>query len=240
MEFKLKAKKREDIGKGASRRLRREQGVIPAVVYGGKTGPASITLNHNDLINMLEDDRVFASILSLEIDGKKEKVMLKDLQRHSFKNKLIHADFKRIIMSDPITVSVPLQLVGDAVGCKEGGMMSQLINQVDLHALPADIPQILELDVSELELDAALRLSDLKLPAKVELLALKAEDAEDLPVCQITMPKEEVAEEPEAAEGDAAEGEAAPAEGGEATEKPEGGEAPAEGGEASKDEGAAE
>ena len=95
MEFKLKAKKREDIGKGASRRLRREQGVIPAVVYGGKTGPASITLNHNDLINMLEDDRVFASILSLEIDGKKEKVMLKDLQRHSFKNKLIHADFKR-------------------------------------------------------------------------------------------------------------------------------------------------
>ena len=129
MEFKLKAKKREDIGKGASRRLRREQGVIPAVVYGGKTGPASITLNHNDLINMLEDDRVFASILSLEIDGKKEKVMLKDLQRHSFKNKLIHADFKRIIMSDPITVSVPLQLVGDAVGCKEGGMMSQLITK---------------------------------------------------------------------------------------------------------------
>ena len=114
MEFELKASKRQDVGKGASRRLRREQGVIPAVVYGGKTGPLSLTINHNDLINMLEDDKVFASILSLEVDGKKEKVMLKDLQRHSFKNKLIHADFKRIIMSEPITVAVPVMLVGEA------------------------------------------------------------------------------------------------------------------------------
>ena len=197
MEFKLKAVKRQDIGKGASRRLRREHGVIPAVVYGGKAGPDAIKVNHNDLINMLEDDRVFDSILLLEIDGKTENVMLKDLQRHSFKNKLIHADFKRIIMSDPITVSVPVQLVGDAVGCKEGGMMSQLINQVELYALPADIPQILELDVSALEVDASFHLSDLKLPKKVELLVLKAEAAEDLLVCQITMPKEEVAEESE-------------------------------------------
>ena len=235
MEFALKASKREDMGKGASRRLRREKGLIPAIVYGGKTGPASVTINHNDLINMLDDDRVFASILSLDIDGKKQKVMLKDLQRHAFKNKLIHADFKRVVMSEPITVSVPVQLVGDAVGCKEGGMMSHTITQVDVHALPADIPQILELDVSELELDAALRLSDLVLPDKVELLALKAEDAEDLLVCQITMPKEEVVEEPEAEEG--AEGESGEAESG---ENSEGGEAPVEGGEASKDEGASE
>ena len=110
MEFKLKASKREVIGKGASRRLRREQGVIPAIVYGGKSKPMSISLSHNELLNMLEYDEVYASILSLEVDGKKEKVMLKDLQRHSFKNKLIHADFKRIVMGEPITVSVPVQL----------------------------------------------------------------------------------------------------------------------------------
>ena len=73
MEFKLKASKRQDVGKGASRRLRREQGIIPAIVYGGKAGPASITVAHNELLNMLDDDRVYASILSLEVDGKKEK-----------------------------------------------------------------------------------------------------------------------------------------------------------------------
>ena len=202
MEFKLKASKRQDVGKGASRRLRREQGVIPAVVYGGKTGPSSVTINHNDLINMLEDDRVFASILSLEIDGKKEKVMLKDLQRHSFKNKLIHADFKRIIMSEPITVAVSVVLVGDSIGCKEGGVMSQLITQVDVHALPTDIPQSIELDVTEVEVDGSLRLSDIKMPEKTELLALKAEDAEDLMVCQVKVPKEVVDEDP-AAEGEA-------------------------------------
>jgi large subunit ribosomal protein L25 len=197
MEFKLKASKRQDVGKGASRRLRREQGVIPAIVYGGKTGPSSITVNHNDLINMLEDDKVFASILSLEVDGKKEKVMLKDLQRHSFKNKLIHADFKRIIMSEPITVAVPVALFGDSIGVKEGGVMSQLITQVDVYALPTDIPQAIELDVTEVEVDGSLRLSDIKMPEKIELLALKAEDAEDLMVCQVKVPKEVVEEEPE-------------------------------------------
>jgi large subunit ribosomal protein L25 len=230
MEFKLKASKRQDVGKGASRRLRREQGVIPAVVYGGKTGPLSLTINHNDLINMLEDDKVYTSILSLEVDGKKENVMLKDLQRHSFKNKLIHADFKRIIMSEPITVAVPVMLVGEAVGSKEGGVMSQLITQVDVHALPTDIPQTIELDVTEVEVDGALRLSDIKLSDKVELLALKAEEAEDLMICQLKVPKEIVEEEPEVegeegAEGEAAEGEKSEGEKSEGGEdkKPEGG-----------------
>ena len=152
--------------------------------------------------------------------------MLKDLQRHAFKNKLLHADFKRVVMGEPITVSVPVQLVGDAVGLKEGGVMSQLITQLDVHALPKDIPQILELDVTEVEVDGALRLSDLVMPKDVTLVALQAEEAEDQMICQLKVPQEVVEEEPEVEGEEGAEGdEGAAADG----EKAEGGEDASEG-----------
>ncbi len=179
--FVVNAEKRTDEGKGASRRLRRA-GKVPAILYGGDEAPVSLTLDHNQFLRHLQEEAFYAHILTIDIDGKKEKAVLKDLQRHPASDvKIIHADFLRVDNKHEVTMTVPLHFVGEdkAPGVKAGGKVSHLMTEVEISCLPKDLPEYIEVDVSGLELDASLHLSDLILPKGVTLVALTHEQGEE-------------------------------------------------------------
>ncbi|NCX93254.1 MAG: 50S ribosomal protein L25/general stress protein Ctc, partial [Gammaproteobacteria bacterium] len=211
-EFALEATSRSDIGKGASRRLRRIQESIPAVVYGAGKPAQSITLSHNHMLAALEHEGFASHLIALKIDGKKEeKVLLKGLQRHPFKPKVLHADFLRVRMDVAIHVHSPLHVVGadECPGVKEGGVVTMMLNDIEISCLPKDLPEFLEIDISEAPLNATLHLSNLKLPEGVTIVGFHADDhSTDKPILGIHIPKEIVEEEPVVAE-EAAEGEEA-------------------------------
>ena len=170
----LSAVARQDIGRGASRRLRREHAQVPAIVYGGGQKPATITLDHNTILKRLENDAFYSSILILAIDGKEESVVLKDLQRHAYKPRVLHMDFQRIRENEKISMIVPLHFINEtaAPGVKAGGMISHLITEVEVRCFPRHLPEFLNVDVSAVELDQTLHLSDITLPEGVELAGL--------------------------------------------------------------------
>ena len=202
-DFVLEAKNREDTGRGASRRLR-HQGLIPAVVYGAKKPAQALVMPHDALMHASEKDAFYASILELKIDGKKQKVIIKALQRHAYKPKLVHADFLRISSKTKINVAVPIQLHGeeDAPGFKDGGVLMRNLNEIEVSCLPADLPESIDIDITDLELDGVIRLSDLSVPEGVTIVALEQDDENDTNVLGIHIPKEVVEEEPETTEGE--------------------------------------
>lgn len=172
--FEVQAELRTDQGKGASRRLR-HAGKVPAIMYGGGDAPVSLTLDHNMILRHLAEDAFYAHILTLVVDGKKNKVVLKDLQRHPASDvKIMHADFLRIDAKQAMTMVVQLHFIGgdDAPGVKEGGAVSHLISDVEISCLPKDLPEYIEVDISVLELDNSIHLSELVLPKGVSLTAL--------------------------------------------------------------------
>jgi large subunit ribosomal protein L25 len=172
--FEVHADARTDEGKGASRRLR-HAGKVPAVVYGAGKEPVSITLNHNQFIRHLAEEAFYAHILTLVIDGKKDQVVLKDLQRHPANdNKIVHADFLRVDAKHEMTMTVPLHFNAEekAPGVKAGGLVSHLMTEVEVACLPADLPEFIAVDLSKLELDGSIHLSELTLPKGVSLTAL--------------------------------------------------------------------
>ena len=201
----LNAVMRSDSGKGASRRLRRE-GLVPAIVYGGDREPAKISIAHNEFIHELENEAIYTQVIELRVDDKRQDVILRDLQRHPFKNKLLHADFYRIDENKPIHVTVPLHVVNEdkCVGVRrDGGMLTQLVPDVEVVALPKSIPEYLELDAAELALGEALHLTDIVLPEGVQIVALMyLEDVEDIEhdphnvgVLSVVKTREEIIEE---------------------------------------------
>lgn len=180
--FEVKAQARMDEGKGASRRLRRA-GKVPAVVYGADKDPASISLDHNQFIRHLEEEAFYAHILTLDVDGKKEKVVLKDLQRHPANdNKIVHADFLRVDAKHAMTMTVPLHFLNEekAPGIKAGGQVSHLITEVEISCLPADLPEFIAVDLAAVELEGTVHLSELSLPKGVTLTALSHGQEEQL------------------------------------------------------------
>ncbi len=180
--FEVQAELRTDAGKGASRRLR-HAGKVPAIMYGGNDTPVSLTLDHNKFIRHLEESAFYAHILTLVVDGNKSKVVLKDLQRHPASDvKIIHADFLRIDAKQVMTMTVQLHFIGGDVapGVKQGGAISHLMSDVEIACLPKDLPEYIELDISELELDASIHLSELILPEGVTLTALSHSKDEHL------------------------------------------------------------
>lgn len=180
--FEVQAELRTDTGKGASRRLR-HAGQVPAIVYGGNDAPISITLDHNKLIRHLEEAAFYAHILELVVDGKKNKVVLKDLQRHPASDvRIMHADFLRIDANQTMTLTVQLHFIGEDVapGVKEGGVISHLMTDVEISCMPADLPEYIEVDISALELDASIHLTELVLPKGVTLTALSHSQEEYL------------------------------------------------------------
>lgn len=199
IKFELDAEVRSDLGKGASRRLRHEE-KVPGVVYGGNKEPVSLTFAHKHLAKALENEAFYSHILTLKTNGQSERVILKDVQRHAFKPRILHIDFQRVRADVKLHMHVPLHFVGaeQAPGAQEGGIISHIASDVEVACLPDHLPEFIEVDMSQVELNQILHLSDLKLPQGVELTALAHGD--DKPVASIHLPRveEEVKEETEA------------------------------------------
>ena len=202
-DFTLNAEVRSDLGKGASRRLRRNAGNVPAVIYGGDKAPTSITLVGKDLAKMLESEAAYASVITLKVDGSNESVLVKALQRHPSKGYVMHADFLRVVAGQKLTAHVPLHFMNQesSVGVKQqGGEILHTINEVEVSCLPKDLPEFIEVDMAKVELDQIVHLSDLNVPAGVELVSLA--HGSDLPVASIHLPRiREEAEDGAAEEG---------------------------------------
>lgn len=212
----ITAEPRADQGKGASRRLRRA-GKVPAVVYGASTAAENIQFDHESLALTTRSDWFASSILDLLVDGKRQKVLLRDLQKHPVKPQLLHLDFLRIDESKPIRVYVSIRFVNkekSSAAKTSGVVISHNLTEVEVSCLPKDLPEAIELDLSGLELGDILHTSDLKLPEGVEIPELKLGKEYDRTVVSAQMVREEVEEVPEVAEGEVpVEGEAAPAAG---------------------------
>jgi large subunit ribosomal protein L25 len=185
--FDLIAELREDQGKGASRRLR-HKGKVPAIIYGAGRPPRSLMLDQNKVLKKLENESFYSSILNIKVGEKSQAAILKDLQRHPAKHMIMHMDFQRIVDDVEIKMNIPLHFLGEDVapGVKDGGgSVSHLMNDVEVSCLPKHLPEYLEVDVSELELDAMLSLSDIKLPEGVEILGLVAGEESDQGIVSI-------------------------------------------------------
>lgn len=191
-DFTLQAQARGVAGKGASRRLRRLEGNLPAIVYGEGKDSQSISVEHKELVKRLENEAFYSSIIALNIDGKTESVVLKDLQRHPARKIILHADFMRISKDRAIRVNVPLHLLNGATskGVKlGGGIIAHTLTQLEVSCLPADLPEAIEVDLADVDVGETLHISDLKLPAGVESVALGHGPDYDLPVVTINKPK---------------------------------------------------
>ena len=222
--FELVAEFRETQGKGASRRLRHE-GKVPAILYGGHADARALTLSHQKLLIMLDNERFYSTILSLKVGDQTQAAILKDVQRHPFKNAIVHIDFQRVKENEKIRISIPLHFTGAAVspGVKtQGGIVSHMRTETEVSCLPKDLPEFIEVDISGLSLNESIHLSQLKVPEGVTLVDLVKDDAA---VVAIHSPR---AEEPEPTAAAAAG--AAPAEGAAAGAAP----AAAAGGDAAK------
>ncbi len=169
LNFTLSAEVRSDYGKGASRRLRRAE-KFPGIIYGGGANPTPISLNHNEVMNNLQHEAFFSHILTLEIGGKPEQAIIKDIQRHPYKQQILHIDFLRIVAGEAITVRVPLHYTNEenCIGVKQdGGVINRIETDISVSCLPKDLPEYIEVDLLELAMGASLHLSDVKLPEGV-------------------------------------------------------------------------
>jgi large subunit ribosomal protein L25 len=227
--FDLVAELREDQGKGASRRLR-HQDKVPAIIYGAGRPPRALSFDHNKVIRQLENESFYSSILNIRVNDKSQAAIVKDIQRHPSKARIMHMDFQRIVADEKIKMNVPIHYLNaeEAEGVKtEGGSVSQIITDIEISCLPADLPEYFEVDIIDLKLNEMLHLSDIKLPEGVEIPILAQGSENDRPIVSIQFIKEEVIEEEvEELEGEGVEGEAAEGEEGAAEE----GAADAEGG----------
>jgi large subunit ribosomal protein L25 len=212
-KLQLNAEIRNDAGKGASRRLRRED-KIPAIIYGAGKKPQAIALDHKKVTKILESEDAYTQILTMELENHPEKVVLKDMQRHVCKPRILHMDFLRISATEKLTMTIPLHFVGGDVapGVKEGGVLSHVISDVEIRCLPADLPRFIEVDVSNMKVNDTIHLGDLILPKGVEL-AVHGEQLQKLPVATLNIVKvvEEVPGAPVVAAGEVPATEAAAA-----------------------------
>ena len=200
MSILLNAELRTDMGKGASRRLRRAN-KLPAIVYGAGKDPENLTLEQKDVQHQLQFETFYTQVLQLNVDGKKQDVLLRDLQHHPYKIDILHIDFQRVEAKKEVHVNVPLHFINEdiAPGVKqEGGAVSHVVTEVEIVCLPKDIPEFIEVDLGEMHMGDIVHLSDLKMPAGVEVLALKQGEEHDTAIASIHARKG--AEEPEAAE----------------------------------------
>ncbi|MBT8448954.1 MAG: 50S ribosomal protein L25/general stress protein Ctc [Gammaproteobacteria bacterium] len=184
--FVIHADLRDESGKGASRRLRHE-GKVPAILYGDSKKSQSLTLNHDEVIQHLEQEAFYSQVLTLVANGKKQRAILRDIQRHPWKPKVMHMDFQRINSRKKLNVSIPLHFINEetSVGFKAGGIVSHQINELEVSCLPGDLPEYIEVDVEALDLGDNIFISDLKLPEGVESVILSHGDDYDQPVVSI-------------------------------------------------------
>ncbi len=184
--FELAASIREDLGKSATRRLRKQE-MVPAVIYGAGVEPVSITLSHNQLLHSTDNEAFFSHILSLNVEGKVEDVIIKALQRHPSRPILMHADFMRVNMKEKLKVKVPIHWVGEdaSPGVKEGGVVTHDMVDIEIECLPKDLPEYIEVDISGMDVGSTQHLSDVKLPKGLSIVALAQGDDHDLQIVAI-------------------------------------------------------
>ena len=191
--FNLEAQARTDLGKGASRRLRRLENKVLGIVYGGKQKkPTPITLAANEIAKAVQNEAFFTSLINLSIDGKEEQVVVKDMQRHPAKNTVMHVDLLRISAKTKITMHVPLHFVNadTSPGVKvQGGTAAMAMSDIEVACLPKDLPEFIEVDMGELNAGENLHISDLTLPKGVESVALIHGEDHDLLLCSVNQPR---------------------------------------------------
>jgi large subunit ribosomal protein L25 len=204
ISFELDAEFRDDQGKGASRRLRR-LGKVPAILYGGKRDARALVVDHTRLAQLMDDERFYSTIVALKVGSQSQAAVLKDVQRHPYRNQIVHIDFQRVLENEKIRMSIPLHFKGaaESKGVKDqGGVLGHVRNDIEVTCLPKDLPEFVEVDVSGLEINQVVKLSDLRLPAGVEIVDLLA--GRDGPVASIHMPRVEEEEAPAVEEAAAA------------------------------------
>jgi len=203
----IPAESRKDEGKGASRRLRLAQ-KVPAILYGSAQEPASIQLDHNTVWLASQNEWFYSAILDLTLDGKTQKVLLRDMQRHPFKAQLLHLDFQRVDENKAIRIRVPLHFLNQEkspAGKMAGVLISHAMTDVEISCLPKDLPEFIAVDLAELKVGDIVHLSDLQLPAGVDVPELRLGKEHDSAVVTAYEMKVEVEAAP-VAEGDAAAG----------------------------------
>ena len=197
--FTINAKSRGDTGKGASRRLRRLTGEVPAIIYGGKKDAEKISILHKDITKALENDAVYSSIISLSIDGKAEDTIIKDIQRHPAKQIILHMDFLRVSKTTKLQTRVPLNFINEdiCVGVKlGGGLIAHTMTDIEVSWLPTDLPEAIDVDMAEVDVGQIVHLSDLTLPDGVESVSLSQGADYDLTVATVNKQKAVEIDEP--------------------------------------------
>ena len=185
----LTATVRTDVGKGASRRLRRLEDKVPAIIYGGDTAPQKLSLSGNEILKASQIEAFYSQILNISIEGESEPAVIRDLQRNPASGRIQHIDFQRISADRQINVNVPLHFINEAacVGVKmSGGTLTYNLTEVEISCLPADLPEFIEVDMLEIEAGSSVHLSDLVLPQGVTVVALTFGEDRDIPVASVT------------------------------------------------------
>ena len=210
-QLQLSAELRTDLGKGASRRLRRLADKIPAVIYGAGAEAVSLQIAHKDIHKALENEAFYSSIITVSIDGTPENALLKALQRHPAKDRIMHADFLRVRMDEAITALVPIHFVNEeqCVGVKlGGGVIAHHITSVEVACLPGNLPSFIEVDLENIVVGASVHYSELNLPEGVSIPVLSQAEEHDQAVVSVNAARAEVADDvDEAAAEDGVEGE---------------------------------
>jgi len=218
----IPAELRNDQGKGASRRLRHAD-VVPAIIYGGKEKPQNIQFVHKDVFMASQNEWFYSAILDLKIDGKNQKALLRDMQRHPYKQRLLHLDFQRVNENEALKIRVPLHFLNQEkspAGKTAGVLVTHELNEIMVSCLPRDLPEYIEVDLGELSQGDIIHLSDLKLPAGLEIPELKLGKEHDVAVVLAKLAREEVEEVTPEAAAAAAAAAAAPAKGKAAAKAP--------------------
>ncbi len=203
----IKAEFRQQVGKGASRRLRKQGGKVPGILYGAGEEAMPLTIDYNDLTKVMEDEAFYSQILEIKVQDKSQQAILRDVQRSPASERVTHLDFLRITADKPIQVSIPLHFINeeDCVGVKtEGGSITHNLNEVEIVSLPADLPEFIEVDMINVELNGSLHLSDLELPESVSIVALSLGEDHDTTVASVVPVR--IVEEDEPIEGTDEEG----------------------------------
>ena len=190
--FVINARSREDTGKGASRRLRRQSGEVPAIIYGGKKHAEKISILHKDITKALENEAVYSSIISLAVDGKAEDTIIKDIQRHPAKQVILHLDFLRVSKTTKLQTRVPLNFLNEdiCIGVKmSGGLIAHTMTDIEVSCLPKDLPESIDVDMEQIDVGQIVHLSDIKMPSGVESVSLSQGAEYDLTVATVNKQK---------------------------------------------------
>ena len=187
--IELTAELRTTVGKGASRRLRRLEGKVPAIIYGGEGEAVMLSLSSNELSKAMQVEAFYSQVLNVSIDGKSEQAVVRDLQRNPADERVQHVDFQRVRANVAITVSVPLHFINEesCVGVKmQGGTLTRTLTEVEVSCLPANLPEYIEVDMAEVESGTSVHLSDLNIGEGVTIIALTLGEDRDIPVASVT------------------------------------------------------